>query len=110
GTRPVELTSWKRPPDSDKWELLQSSHATWTQASDVWIPKTWTMESGSTGSRTELRFDWETVNQHVPPETFQIEGFDAPKGTSIYSRQSGPASKLIFVGRVGVPATGVPEP
>ena len=100
GTRPVQLRSWIRGPDAEEWKLETSSEASWKRISDVWVPKTWIMESQQPGWQSELTFDWESVNQAVPVETFEAEAFNAPKGTSIFDHRLG---QPVFDRKVGDP-------
>ena len=100
GNRPVQLRSWIRDPDAEEWKLQQSGDASWKEINGVWVPKTWTMESQHTGKRSELSFEWESVNQAVPAETFEAEAFNAPQGTPIFDHRLG---KPVFDRRVGSP-------
>jgi hypothetical protein len=82
--------------------------ATWINRDDVWLPAKVEDLQLNTRTRTDLAFDWISVNRPLPEREFDLEDLGAPKGTMIVDERLD-RDKAIIVGHIGgakeIPAT-----
>ncbi|HEX7376913.1 MAG TPA: hypothetical protein VF278_07360 [Pirellulales bacterium] len=78
-------------PDDHPWKPPYAvTEATWTLISDVWVPKTYKIADGPEDSeaalghhpsiRYEHTFEWESVNEPLPPDLFEVKSLELPNG------------------------------
>lgn len=103
GFSPVRLEQRTRPVKNpgDWREASETGASTWAKVGEVWVPKTLSQETKSSGgsSRREISFQWENVNQGVENALFTWQGMGLPKGTQVIDRRLG---RIVPVGIVGV--------
>jgi len=81
---------------------LQRAKTTWTNISDVWVPRTFLSQyfdiDGELRSKVEVAFQWESVNEPVPEKLFTAAGMGLPPETRLVSYETG---KPVVLGSVG---------
>jgi len=81
---------------------LQRAETTWTNISGVWVPGAFLSEfftlNGELESKTELGFEWESVNERVPEKLFTAAGMGLPSETRLVSYELG---RRVALGNVG---------
>lgn len=97
---PIELTNYYRSPQEEGLRRVTTDTTTWRQMAGVWIPETWMVERGI---QRPLRYEftWDSVNEELDPQLFELEGMGLPDGTLIVNRMLG--RQGIIEGRLGEP-------
>lgn len=78
-----------QPDGSTSDEILASSKTLWIESSDVWVPEKWVVFAHTNDRRLEMTFTWESANETIPDELFQVDGFDLRKGTPVVNMRLG---------------------
>ena len=86
-------------PKTDKWTLSCSSQVDWKQTSGVWVPAKAVLRDRGASSRTDLSFDWQSVNEPIDSSVFDVAGIEAPRGTSVWDLTLGNAVLDSVVGQ-----------
>ena len=93
-----------RRGDNPRPEAFVFSTARWERRNGVWVPShVFVRDGGKPGRVTsyDLTFEWESVNERLPPEVFSVSGLDLPKGTPVVSNEAGGGTKAVRLGAAG---------
>ncbi|WP_146118900.1 hypothetical protein [Blastopirellula marina] len=74
--------------DGKQYHLKSHSETTWEKKNKTWIPVRVHIENINLTFSHDLKLDWKSVNEKLPPHTFTMEGLELPKGTTITNEKT----------------------